>query len=118
MISMLESAEKGRGLYSFKEVAFYLGVHPNTLRSWFFPGRNRVALLDPKILKTGEDGAWLSFDDFLQAYAVRTLKNAGLSPKSVREAIAEAKEQYGLPYPLSVKGHTVSADEKGRVYIL
>ncbi len=114
---MTESAEKGGGLYSFREVAFYLGVHPSTLRSWFFPGGNRKPLLNPKILKTDEDGAWLSFHDFLQAFAVKSLKAKGLHPAAVREAILEAKKQYGLPYPLSVKGHVIFVDDGGGVLI-
>jgi len=117
MVSMIESAEKGRGLYSFREVAHYLGVHSNTLRSWFYPGFGRKALLDPNILKTDEDGAWLSFDDFLQAYAVKRLKDLGLKPPMVREAIAEAKQKFGLPYPLSVQGHLVYVDGGKRVII-
>lgn len=118
MISMLESADKGCGLYSFKEVSYYLGVNPHTLRSWFFPARGRKALLDPNILKTDEDGAWLSFHDFLQAFAVKKLKDSGLKPIAVREAIFEAKTTHGLPYPLSVKGHKIYVDDNRKVFII
>jgi uncharacterized protein (DUF433 family) len=115
---MLESVDQGGGLYSFKEVAQYLGVHVHTLRSWFFPSRGGKPLLDPKILKTDEDGAWLSFNDFLQAFAVKSLKDHGLKPKAVREAIFEAKERHGLPYPLSVQGHKIYVDDNHKVFIL
>jgi len=116
MISVLDSAEKGWGLYSFPEVAKYLGVPIKTLRSWFNPRRGKAPLLKGEIVKTIEEGAWLNFHDFIQAYAVKALIDAGVNPRHIREAIAEAKEQYGLPYPLSMKGHVVYADR--RVHVL
>ena len=58
------------------------------------------------------------FHDFLQAYAVKRLKDKGLKPKEVRDAIAVSKEEYGLPYPISVKGHRIYVDKKShKVYI-
>ena len=111
---MLESAEKNEGLYSFLDVAHYLGVHTSTLYTWFFPSGNRTCLLDPNILKTDADGAWLSFYDFLQAYAVKRLKDVGLKPKAVRAAIIDAKEKYGLPYPLSIQSHQIYVDKRRR----
>lgn len=118
MITLLESAEKGCGLYSFGEVAHYLGIHQATLRSWFYPSGKREPLIQADVVKTEDDGAWLNFHDFLQAFAVKTLKDGGVKPKDVREAIVEAKEKYGLPYPLSMRGHTIYADQNGRVHIL
>lgn len=116
MISVLDSAEKGWGLYSFPEVARYLDVPLKTLRSWFYPRRGKDALLKGQIVKTTEEGAWLNFHDFIQAYAVKALRDAGVNPRHIREAIAEAKEKYGLPYPLSMRGHVVYADK--RVHVL
>ena len=113
MISVLDSAEKGWGLYSFPEVARYLDVPIKTLRSWFIPRGHAAPLLKGNIVKTVEEGSWLNFHDFIQAYAVKTLKNAGVKPREVREAISEAKEKYGLPYPLSMKGHTIYSDGHG-----
>jgi uncharacterized protein (DUF433 family) len=117
MISVLDSAEKGWGLYSFPEVAQYLHVPIKTLRSWFKPRGHKGPLLQGDIVKTIEEGSWLNFHDFIQAYAVKALKDAGVKPRDVREAISEAKEKYGLPYPLSIKGHTIYSDGHG-VHIL
>jgi uncharacterized protein (DUF433 family) len=117
MISVLDSAEKGWGLYSFPEVAKYLDVPIRTLRSWFVPRGGKGPLLQGEIVKTIEEGSWLNFHDFIQAYAVKTLKASGVKPREVREAISEAKEKYGLPYPLSMKGHTIYSDGHG-VHIL
>jgi uncharacterized protein (DUF433 family) len=116
MISVLDSAEKGWGLYSFPEVARYLDIPIRTLRSWFNPRRGKDALLKGQIAKTIEEGAWLNFHDFIQAYAVKALIDAGVNPRHIREAIFEAKEKYGLPYPLSMRGHVVYADR--RVHVL
>lgn len=41
-----------------------------------------------------------------------------MKPPDVRDAIKEAKEKYNLPYPLSIKGHSIYADDHGRVHIL
>lgn len=116
MISVLDSAERGWGLYSFPEVARYLDVPIKTLRSWFSPRGGKAPLLKGEIVKTIEEGAWLNFHDFIQAYAVKALINAGVNPRHIREAIAEAKERYSLPYPLSMRGHVVYADK--RVHVL
>lgn len=115
MISVLDSAEKGWGLYSFPEVAKYLGVPIKTLRSWFTPRGGKAPLLKGEIVKTLEEGAWLNFHDFIQAYAVKELIDAGVNPRHIREAIAEAKEKYGLPYPLSMRGHEIFADTRVHV---
>lgn len=116
MISVLDSAEKGWGLYSFPEVSRYLHVPIKTLRSWFYPHGGKAPLLKGEIVKTVEEGAWLNFHDFIQAYAVKTLIDAGVNPRHIREAIYEAKQKYGLPYPLSMRGHVIYADR--RVHIL
>ena len=116
MISVLDSAEKGWGLYSFPEVANYLGVPIKTLRSWFISRGGKAPLLSGTVTKTVEEGAWLNFHDFIQAYAVKELIHAGVNPRHIREAISEAKERYNLPYPLSMRGHVVYADK--RVHVL
>lgn len=114
---MIESAAKGCGLYSMSEVAQYLHIHPSTLRSWFDPVEGRKALLKGEVVKTDDEGAWLNFHDFLQAYAVKLLKDGGAKPKDVREAIAEARDKYKLPYPLSMRGFDIYTDVNGRVHI-
>lgn len=118
MISVAESAESGFGLYSFPEVARYLHVHPRTLHSWFTDRGKRGPLLCGQIAKTDEDGAWLTFHDFLQAVAVNELKKGGVKPAHVREAIAEAKVKYRLPYPMSMREFELFADKNGKVHII
>ena len=116
MLSVVESAEEGHGLYSFKEVAQYLRVNIKTLRSWF-SNKDRT-LLKGEIARGHKEGTWLSFDDLIQAYAVKSLKDKGIQPKVIREAIVEAQETYNLPYPLSMRGHEIFADDNGTLHIL
>jgi uncharacterized protein (DUF433 family) len=117
MIGLSEAAETNSGIYSISEVARYLQINPATLRQWFFPTDKRKILLRGRIDRAKE-GTWLTFHDFLQAYAVKILKSAGAKAADVRDAIFEARETYDLPYPLSVKGHIVYADEHGTIHIL
>jgi uncharacterized protein (DUF433 family)/DNA-binding transcriptional MerR regulator len=114
MISAIDSLEKGEGLYSFHEVADYLGILPQTLRSWFTERGRSGRLLTGAIQTDREGGAWLSFNDFVQAFVINQLKKHGVKPKVIREAISEAKEKYSLPYPFSYKGHKVYVEKGGR----
>lgn len=118
MVSVIDSAEKGWGLYSYAEVARYLGVHQKTLRSWFSVRRGKPPLLRGDVSKSVEEGAWLNFHDFIQAFAVKKLVDGGANPRHVREAISEARDRHGLPYPLSMRGYTIYVGKDGRVHIL
>jgi uncharacterized protein (DUF433 family)/transposase-like protein len=118
MVTLADAANTSTGIYTVSEVARYLDVRPNTLRHWFFPTDERKILLKGEIQKSKEEGAWLTFNDFLQAYAVKMLKNAGVPPPQVREAIRETQQIHGLPYPMSMRGHTIFADSSGTVHIL
>ena len=117
MVSVIDSAEKGWGLYSYSEVARYLDVKQATLRTWFKQRGKSPPLLSGDVSKSVEEGSWLNFHDFIQAYAVKSLKDTGLKPRAVREAIFEAKQKYGLPYPLSMRGPTIYSDGR-KVHIV
>lgn len=117
MLTVVQSAEQGHGLYSFPEVARYLGLNIRTLRSWFAKPEDRP-LLKGEIATERDHGRWLSFADFVQAYAVKCLKEKDIHPRVIREAIKEARTTYGLPYPLSMRGHQIFADDNGALHII
>src|SRR6266542_385015 len=119
MISETESAELGQGLYSFGEVAQYLRVNVNTLRSWFRSYGGRHPIITGSISQSQDKRLWLSFHDFIEAYIIHYLKGEGVKPPDLREAIEECKKKYNLSYPLSHKGHVVMVDRAtGRVLVL
>lgn len=103
MISLLQAAEQGVGIYSISEAARYAKIHQNTLRNWFSGGSDRRPLRAGEI-ESGEFKA-ITFLDFVEAVAIRALRVDGVSFTRIREALRVAKEKYRIDHPFAHQKH-------------
>jgi uncharacterized protein (DUF433 family) len=101
----IEDAARGsRGLYTVAEVARYARMPAPRLNYWLYGDREHSALHPPTILRT--EGKWLTFLEFVEVLAVRTLRNQyHLSFQKIRSAVNEARDAYGIEYPFANKDH-------------
>jgi len=103
MISLLDAA-KDRGLYSLPEAARYARMHPNTLRTWFGVATGRVPLRESEI--DSPDFRAITFWDLIEAVAIRSFRvDYDISFHKIREALKNAKEQYGIAHPFAHREH-------------
>ena len=96
----------GLGLYTLPEAAMFARVSTQLLSRWMFGARRGKAVFAPQIGEfVGERVA--SFLDFVQALALRSIRNTRKIPlQTVRKAVKFAEREYGVQYPLARK-HTV-----------
>jgi uncharacterized protein (DUF433 family) len=99
-----DAVKESRGLYTVVEVARYARMSVPRLNYWLYGDRAHSALHPPKILRT--EGKWLTFLEFVEVLAVRTLRNQyHFSFQKIRAAVKEARETYGVEYPFANKDH-------------
>ena len=99
-----ETVRTSSGLYTVAEAALYAKMSPVTLGRWLYGDTSHNALRRSIISK--DEGRFLTFMEFVEALAIRTLRNSyGLSLQKIRGALEEAKKTYGIEYPFSRKNH-------------
>ena len=106
-MNLLDAATTGTGIYTISEAARYAKIHRNTLRSWFFPNMSvgRKATMRASEVPD-EDLKSISFLDFVEAIAVRSLRvDYSISFNTIREAIKNA-EKKGVKHPFARQQHT------------
>jgi uncharacterized protein (DUF433 family) len=115
MISVLDAATQGVGLYSVTEAARYAKMPANTIRGWFFPSRRKPMRRGD--IESDEEKA-LSFLDFVEAIAVRSLRvDYRVSLNTIRKAIDFAQEQYQKDHIFAREDHTTLIDPKRQLHI-
>jgi len=103
MISLLDAATSGIGVYSLSEAARYAKMHPITLSNWFFGRGTRPPMRQGQIQP--EEQKAISFLDFVEALAVRSLRvDHKVSFQKIREAIENANRM-GIEFPFARQGH-------------
>lgn len=99
-----ETVKSVSGLYTVSEAALFARMPAVTLRNWLFGSKSQSSLRRSIIPK--EEGRFLTFLEFVEALAIRTLRNSyNISLQRIRTAIDEAKETYNIPYPFANKAH-------------
>jgi len=88
--------------YGVAEAVRYLKIAPATLRSWVvgrsYPKGEGDAYFEPLIQLPEEDTRLLSFNNLIEAYALRSLRREhGVSIKAVRKAIDYAESKLNIP---------------------
>lgn len=104
MITFLDAATKGSGVYTAAEAARYAKIPIATLNAWFFGTQKRQPLRRGAI---HDDGAKaVTFVEFVEALAIRALRiDHKISLQKIREAITTAKNEYGIDHPFAHKDH-------------
>lgn len=116
IISLLNAATEGLGVYSIAEAARYAKMPAATIRSWFFPASNRP--LRRGDIDSSEEKA-LSFLDFVEALAVWSLRvDYGVSLGTIRKAINFAQEEYKVGHIFAHKDHRTLIDPHRQLHII
>lgn len=93
----------GQGLYSVTEAALYARVKRPMMRRWVFGDGQGEPVITPQIQN---DEKLISFLDFVQTLAIRTIRRNKLVPlQRIREAMDFARERFGMQYPFAMR-HT------------
>ena len=104
MVTALQAATQGLGVYSVAEAARYARMPAATVSRWFFG----TSLAGP-MSRSGitDDGSKrISFTDFVEALAIRSLRaDYGVPLQKIKEAIRNARDHYEIEHPFARKDH-------------
>jgi len=90
----------GVGIYSPAEAALYARVQTQLVTRWLYGTARDEPVIQPQL---GEDEKTVSFLDFVQAMAIRQIRNEARIPMSkVREAYLRARADFGVEYPFAL----------------
>jgi uncharacterized protein (DUF433 family) len=116
VISLLDAAIQGHGLYSIAEAARYARVPTATIRNWFFPSKSRPAMQRGEI-DSAEEKA-LTFLDFVELLAVRSLRvDYQVSLSTIRQAIEFAQKEFEVQHVFAHADHKTFIDPKKKLHI-
>lgn len=92
----------GNGIYEVSEVARYTGVHPSTVRSWFWRRGKNDPLFHADYPPV--DGQYtLSFFNLIESLVAGKLRSAGFSSKRMRVIHSLLESELGTPHPFCLK---------------
>jgi uncharacterized protein (DUF433 family) len=87
--------------YSITEAAFYLGIPPSTLKTWFRGYRSAMGRRHPPMLKPADGKRLLlSFYNLAEAQILEAARRRHVSTKRLRIAVEWANEHLPGPHPL------------------
>jgi uncharacterized protein (DUF433 family) len=87
--------------YSITEAAYYLGIPPSTLKTWFRGYRSQTGKRHPPMLKPADGRRLLlSFYNLVEAHILEAARRRRVSTKRLRIAVEWANEQLPGPHPL------------------
>jgi uncharacterized protein (DUF433 family) len=93
-----------KGIYTLNEAAWYARLPVATLKRWIEISENNEHVFSSEYQKYCE--GFISFLDFVQALAIRSIRNEKKVPlQKIREAVQLAEEKYNVKYPLA-RQHT------------
>ena len=104
MVTTLQAATHGLGVYSVAEAARYARMPAATLSRWFF-GTNLTEPMSRSAI--GDDSTRrISFTDFVEALAIRSLRtDYGVPLPKIKEAIRNAHDHYKIEQPFARQDH-------------
>lgn len=112
---MFSIADKiGVGVYTPAEAAFYARVSSRMMSRWVFGEASGKPVIERELRHSPEKV--VTFLDFVQTLAIREVRNRhGISLQRIRQGIDEARQRYGIEYPLA-RPHTIFlfSDRKGQ----
>jgi uncharacterized protein (DUF433 family) len=90
-----------RPLYSCAEAARLLQVPTQTLKRWL-DGATREGVVYPPVIRIDPgDRDAVTWGEFVEAGLLREYRNKRFPLQKMRPFIAEARERFGVPYPLA-----------------
>lgn len=99
-----DTVKSASGLYTIREAAAYAKMPVTTLRYWLYGDSRHPPMRIPQIAK--EEGRYLTFMEFVEALAVRTLRHTyDLPLQQIRTALDISKRDYQIEYPFADKEH-------------
>ena len=102
--SPLDDSTLGIGLYSPAEAAMYARITTRTMARWVFGDAKGEAAFTCQIKN---DELTVSFLDFIQALAVRSIRNQfGVSLQKIRAAVDCVQQTHGIQYPFAREHET------------
>ncbi len=106
---LVESVMTGKGLYSLSEAAFYAKMPQATLSSWFFGRKGRDAYRDHSL--PDEVQRFLTFDEFIEAVAIRSLRNEHkFSLQEILDALKFAEDTWQIRHIFSHPRHRAAVE--------
>ncbi len=104
MVTALQAATEGLGVYSVAEAARYARMPMATLNRWFFGTKSVEPMSRSGI--TDDRSKRINFTDFVEALAIRSLRvDHGVPLQKIKEAIHNAREKHGIEHPFARKDH-------------
>jgi uncharacterized protein (DUF433 family) len=104
VVTEIQAATQGFGVYSVAEASRYARMPVATLQRWFFGDRVREPMRSSGI-ESGERKR-ITFIDFIEALAIRALRTDHNVPlQKIREAIRNARDEYQIQHPFAHKDH-------------
>lgn len=94
--------KKTAALYSTREAASYVRMPPRTLNQWLAPSR-RPTVLVHSVANTRRGAPRIPFVGLVEAYVLRSLRDLGLSTKSIDQAASVVRREFGNDYGLASK---------------
>lgn len=104
MVTTLQAATQGLGVYSVAEAARYARMPTATLSRCFF-GTNVTEPMSRSGI-TDDGVKRISFTDFVEALAIRSLRaDYGVPLPKIKEAIRNARDHYRIEHPFARQDH-------------
>jgi uncharacterized protein (DUF433 family) len=100
----------GVGVYTVAEAAMYAHVPTGVMRRWIWGTKSGASVVRPE-LRLDADETLVTFLDFVQSMAIRSIRKAtkdrpAVPLEKIRETIEQAHERYGITYPFARKHST------------
>lgn len=100
----------GVGLYAPDEAAQYARIKRETMARWIWGDSKGEAVVRAQLSAIGESEKLVTFLDFVQALAIRSVRISTKSKfplQKIRKASIEAAGRYSLAFPLAARNHRI-----------
>lgn len=99
----------GVGLYTAEEAARYARISSRTMSRWVFGDNSGAPVIRSQLKSQGEPERFVTFLDFVQAMAVRSvrLREKQFPLQKIRAACEAASDRFDLQFPLAARDHRI-----------
>ncbi len=99
----------GVGIYTADEAAEYSRLNKTTMARWVWGDTRGEPIIRAQLLDSGEPERLVTFLDFIQALAIRSIRisKTKFPLQKIRKAVLAAESEYSLRFPLAAKNHRI-----------